>query len=122
MQWNHTIPENKVNGILIGYTVHWDDERFGHGHRYSSKGVKDLELNATNYTITSLHEYWPYTISVAGRTSKGAGIRTLRRVTTIDDGKNHTSSLQSKYRGNIYSVTSSASFEIASRIDRNEVF
>lgn len=35
---------------------------------------------------------------------------------------NHTSSLQSKYRGNIYSVTTSASFEIASRIDRNEVF
>ena len=88
MQWNHTIPENKVNGILIGYTVHWDDERFGHGHRYSSKGVKDLELNATNYTITSLHEYWPYTISVAGRTSKGTGIWTLRKVTTIDDGKN----------------------------------
>ena len=88
MQWNHTIPENKVNGILIGYTVHWDDGRFDHGHPYSSKGVKDLELNATNYTITSLHEYWPYTISVAGRTSKGAGIRTLRKVTTIDDGKN----------------------------------
>ena len=49
---------------------------------------KNLGLSATNYTITSLHEYWPYTISVAGRTSKGAGIRTLRKVTTIDDGKN----------------------------------
>lgn len=88
VQWDHTIPENKVNGILIGYRVWWNDPHFPNNHIHDSKGSKDLGLDAKYYTITSLHENWVYNIGVAGRTSAGAGKYSRATVTTPDDGKN----------------------------------
>ena len=85
VQWNHTIPNSKVNGILIGYRVSWDDSVADHPQKI--KAHKDLGLEATNYTIMNLHEHWRYEIGVAGRTTVGPGEFTRRIVTTPDDGK-----------------------------------
>ena len=85
MQWNHTIPDSKVNGILIGYRVSWDDSIADHPQKV--KAHKDLELEATNYTIMNLHEHWRYEIGVAGRTAVGPGVFERRIIMTPDDGK-----------------------------------
>ena len=87
IQWNHTIPPNRVNGILIGYRVWWNDELSDdHLHKSTEKAV-NLGLDATNYTITSLHENWPYEIRVMGRTAVGGGKASTVSVMTPDDGK-----------------------------------
>lgn len=90
VQWNHTIPEEKYNGILVGYQVSWDDTHFSSGQTYDSRGHRDVGLDVSSYTITSLHEYWLYEISVAGRTSVGPGTRTMVTLMTDDDGKSFT--------------------------------
>ena len=87
VQWNHTIPEKKYNGILIGYRVYWDEDHFSSNHNYDSRGSADVGLDTSNYTVTSLHEYWLYNIHVAGRTSVGAGKYTTVTVMTDDDSK-----------------------------------
>ena len=87
VQWEHSIPQKQVNGILIGYRVIWNDDHFDDDHPYNSKGYEDLGVDATSYTITSLHEYWLYNIGVAGRTSRGPGAYSRESVMTHDDGK-----------------------------------
>jgi len=84
VQWNHTIPKELVNGILIGYRVAWDDDHFSSGHSDDSQGYAEVGLDTSNYVVTSLYEYWLYTIRVAGRTSVGHGIYTT--VTVMTDG------------------------------------
>ena len=84
VQWNHTIPQELVNGILIGYRVAWDDDHFSSGHPDDSQGYAEVRLDASNYVVTSLYEYWLYKIRVAGRTSAGHGIYTT--VTVMTDG------------------------------------
>ena len=93
VQWNHTIPPDKVHGILIGYRVSWDDAVFPRGDHHNSEGSKDVGLSATNYTITGLYEYWLYKVWVSGRTSVGNGTATERIIMTLDDGKKLTNSL-----------------------------
>ena len=93
VEWNHTIPEDKVNGILVGYRVWWNDDHFVDGDLYDSKGFIDVWLNntiTTNYTITSLHKYWLYKVRVAGRTSVGHGTYTQVLLRTDGDGKKLT--------------------------------
>ena len=90
VEWNHTIPEDNVNGILIGYRVWWNEDHFGDGDPHDSKGFKDVWLNTTNYTITSLHEYWLYKVGVAGRTYVGHGTYTQVSLRTHGDGEKLT--------------------------------
>lgn len=90
MQWNHSIPQKLVRGILVGYRVHWDEDFFSSDKYHDSKGHVDVGLNISDYTITSLHEHWLYKISVAGRTSVGHGVYTTVTLMTEDDGKGFT--------------------------------
>ncbi len=47
-----------------------------------------MGLDTSDYTVSSLHKYWLYHISVAGRTSVGHGIYTTVTVMTDDNGRN----------------------------------
>ena len=96
VQWEHSIPQEKVNGILIGYRVYWNDDHFDNEHPHNSKGYEDLGVDATSYTIASLHEYWLYNIRVAGRTSRGPGTYTRVSVMTHEDGKREFQSCYQK--------------------------
>ena len=87
VQWNHSIPQELVNGILIGYRVAWDEDHFSSGHPDDSQGYADVGSETSNYIVTSLHEHWPYDIRVAGRTSVGHGTYTTVTVKTDDSSK-----------------------------------
>lgn len=97
VQWNHSIPQELWRGILIGYRVAWSEDHFSSGHPHDSGGYADVGLNASDYTVTSLHEYWLYDISVAGRTSRGPGIYTTVTLMTDDAGKSFTKQLVTKF-------------------------
>ncbi|XP_078350694.1 protein sidekick-1-like [Oculina patagonica] len=85
VQWDHSIPQQLWRGILIGYRVAWSEDHFSSSHPHNSGGYVDVGLDVSNYTVTSLHENWLYDISVAGRTSVGAGIYTRVTLMTDDD-------------------------------------
>lgn len=87
MQWKHSIPQELVNGILIGYRVEWDEDRFSSDHPDNSQGYAEVGLDSSNYVVTSLHEYWLYNIRVAGRTSVGHGIYTSVTARTDESSK-----------------------------------
>ena len=91
VQWNHSIPQELVNGILIGYRVAWDEDHFSSDHPDDSQGYAEVGLDYSNYVVTSLHEYWLYNIRVAGRTSVGHGVYTTVTVMTDDSSKCFTS-------------------------------
>ena len=90
MQWNHSIPQELVNGILIGYRVAWDEDHFSSDHPDDSLGHAEVGLDSSNYAVTSLHEYWLYNVRVAGRTSVGHGIYTTVTVMTDESSKYFT--------------------------------
>ena len=87
VQWSHSIPQELVNGILIGYRVAWDEDHFSSGHPDDSQGYADVGLDTSIYNVTSLYEYWLYNIRVAGRTSVGPGTYTTVTVMTNDSSK-----------------------------------
>lgn len=87
VQWNHSIPQEQANGILIGYRVAWDDDHFSSDHPDDSQGYADVGLDTSMYDIISLYEHWLYSIRVAGRTSVGHGIYTVVTVMTDDSSK-----------------------------------
>lgn len=68
----------------------WDDDHFSLGHPLDSRGYADVGLDTSDYTVSSLHSYWLYHISVAGRTSVGHGIYSTVTLMTDDNGKNFT--------------------------------
>ncbi|XP_078352309.1 uncharacterized protein LOC144637005 [Oculina patagonica] len=85
VQWTHSIPQALWRGILIGYRVAWSEDYFSSSDPHNSEGHVDVGLDVSDYTVTSLHEHWLYDISVAGRTSRGAGIYTRVTLMTDDD-------------------------------------
>lgn len=90
VQWEHSIPERNVRGILVGYRVAWDEDYFSSDDGNDSEGYADVGLDTSDYTVTSLHEYWLYNIRVAGRTSVGHGTYTMVTLLTAEDGKSFT--------------------------------
>ena len=88
VEWNHSIPQRNVRGILVGYRVAWDEDYFSSGDSRDSQGHADVGLDTLNYTVSSLHEYWLYNVRVAGRTSIGHGTYSTVTVMTGEDGKN----------------------------------
>lgn len=90
VQWSHSIPQKLANGILIGYRLAWYEDHYSVGHPLYSGGYADVGLDTSDYTVSSLHEFWLYHISVAGRTSVGHGIYTTVSLMTDDNGKSFT--------------------------------
>lgn len=90
VQWNHSIPQELVKGILIGYRVACDEDRFSSDHPDDSQGYAEVGLDSSNYVVTSLHENWLYNIRVAGRTLVGHGIYTTVTVMTDESSKRFT--------------------------------
>ena len=90
VEWEPSIPRRNVRGILVGYRVAWDEDYFSSDHVNDSEGYADVALDTSNYTVTSLHEYWRYNIHVAGRTSVGHGTYSTVTVETGEDGKSFT--------------------------------
>ena len=65
----------------------WEEDVFSTGHPHDSVNSTDVGWEVSDFIITSLHEFWLYRISVAGRTSVGAGEKTSVELMTDDDGK-----------------------------------
>lgn len=80
ISWLHDIPEDMLNGVLIGYKVRWQGPT-------SDEVLLD---NVTNsYTITGLTSPGLYKIYVAGRTNGGIGVeRNKTFVVDEDDDAN----------------------------------
>ena len=90
VEWNHSIPQRNVRGILVGYRVAWDEDYFSSDDSNDSEGHADVGLDTSNYTVFLLHEHWLYNVRVAGRTSVGHGTYSTVTVMTGEDGKNFT--------------------------------
>lgn len=90
VEWEHSIPRRNVRGILVGYRVAWDEDHFSSDDGNDYGGHADVGLDTSNYSVTSLHEYWLYNIRVAGRTSVGHGTYSTVTVVTGEDGKSFT--------------------------------
>ena len=68
----------------------WNEDHFSAGHLNDSKGYAYVGLEVSDYTITSLHEFWLYRVSVAGWTSVGHGIYSTVTLLTDSNGKSVT--------------------------------
>ena len=76
ISWLHDIPEDMLNGVLIGYRVRWQGPR-------SDEVLLDKVTNS--YTITDLTNSGLYRIYVAGRTNGGIGVERNKTFVADED-------------------------------------
>lgn len=82
VSWINSIPPESYVGVLTGYRVIWSEQPGS-----KNKRLRDLGLDAVNFTITGLKAYGLYKVKVAGRTNGGSGTSNDRYVRTDEDGE-----------------------------------
>jgi chitinase len=76
--------KDSTNGVLIGYRVHYDDNR----KLIKMNANVDTSSDKTNLTLNDLGKYTNYAIKIAARTVRGPGLFSkLISVVTDEDSK-----------------------------------
>lgn len=77
VRW-YSIPQDYVNGILLGYTVYYRFDSYWHPY----ESVNTMSPNVTSITLKNLRPAHRYRISMAAFTSKGVGPRSYEYYAT----------------------------------------
>ena len=85
MQWNKTIPQDRIHGIFRGFKLTWKSVTSEITHQ----GFTELGPETDEYNVTELLQCTNYWIGVSGRTTMGAGIESSELVYT-DHGGTYT--------------------------------
>ena len=87
MRWNKTLPQDKIHGILRGFTLTWESATFG----FVQHGVVEVGPETTWHNLTGLRDCTSYWIGISGRTAVGIGAESRVLVETEIGGKNKDS-------------------------------